>query len=70
MTSEECRDIAKDMATELIDLTDGPQDAAEILIYLHIIIWKSQEGKASTSTMLDCYKASFLEMLGEGATLQ
>jgi len=70
MTSEECRDMAKDMARQLIDLTDGPQDAVEIMVYLHVIIWKSQEGKTSASTMLDCYKAMFLELMGEGPSLQ
>ena len=70
MTSEECMDIARDMFNELIDHTDGPQGAGEVLVYLHVFVWLSQEGKASTTAMLDSYKAIFLELVGEGPGLQ
>lgn len=69
-TSEELKDIARDMFRKLVSLTDGPQDGAEVLVYLHVLIWINQEAKAPASEMLDRYRELFLELIGEGHTIQ
>lgn len=67
MTSAELRDIAKDLFRELVERTSGPQDGAEVVLYLHALIWKSQDEKVtSTKAMLDAFNNAFLEVIGEG----
>jgi len=69
-TTEELQDLAKDLFREVVKLTDGPQDAVELLIYLHVLIWTNQDAKAPASAMLDAYKEMFIGLIGEGPTIQ
>ena len=70
MTSEELQDVAMNLFAYLIKEVEGPQDAAEVIFYLHIKLWKSQEATTSAEVMLDTFKALFLEALNEGPGLQ
>lgn len=70
MTHEELQTMAQDIFRDIVADTTGPQDAAELIFYLHVMLWQSQESPRSAATMLDAFKASFLEAIGEGPGLQ
>jgi len=70
MTSEELQVKAQEIFGDIVELTKGPQDAAELIFYLHLLLWRNQESPTTAVVMLDTFKFMFLEALGEGPGLQ
>jgi hypothetical protein len=65
MTQDQLITLADDLFTRLVEGVDGPQDAAEVLLNIHVCLWKNQEGTCTTEEMLDIYKNTFLAIMGE-----
>lgn len=74
MTSEECIEVAEELFKTIRGKGCSPKDAAEIVVYVHLLTWLNQRRVNSPAhVMLDAYKEVFLETLGmkfSGETLQ
>ena len=69
MTSEDLLEFSNELFSQIVARVDGPRDAGELMVYLHVLVWHNSEKGGTTEDMLAAYKAMFLEALTEAEKL-
>lgn len=64
MTHDQLSALANEMFDEILTKVEGPKDAAELVLYLHALIWVNTENKAPVEEMLTAHREAFLHIIG------
>ena len=55
MSEDECMTLAGKLFKELVHGTPSPRDGAEVVLYLHAMVWMGQDNPGDVEGMLESY---------------